>query len=49
MARRDPAAAYRGGVFPSTGSPTLDRVLDVGSALALAVWLVLLVRRYRGR
>jgi hypothetical protein len=33
----------------STGSPTLDVVLQIGVVVAMVVWLVLLIRRYRGR
>jgi hypothetical protein len=33
----------------STGSPTLDLVLEIGITLALVVWIVVLIRHYRGR
>jgi hypothetical protein len=33
----------------STGSPTWDTVLQIGIALALLLWIVLLIRRFRGR
>jgi hypothetical protein len=36
-------------MFPGTGSPTLDLVLEIGIVLALVVSIVLLYRNYRGR
>jgi hypothetical protein len=36
-------------MFPSTGSPTLDVILEIGIMLAIVVSIVLLYRNYRGR
>jgi hypothetical protein len=36
-------------VVPSTGSPALDLVLEIGVVLALVVAIVLLIRNLRGR
>ena len=36
-------------MFPSTGSATWDRILEIGVILALLVSIVLLYRNYRGR
>ena len=44
-----PPGSYAGAVFPSTGSATLDLVLQIGIMLCLLVSLVLLYRNYRGR
>ena len=36
-------------MIPSTGSPTLDGVLQIGIALAALTSILLLWRNYRGR
>jgi hypothetical protein len=36
-------------MFPSTGSPTLDRILELGIIVVLLISVVLLYRNYRGR
>ena len=36
-------------MIPSTGSPTLDVVLQIAIAVALLVSVVLLIRNYRNR
>ena len=41
--------AYVGGMFPGTGSATLDLILEIGIMLAILVSIVLLYRNYRGR
>jgi hypothetical protein len=33
----------------STGSATWDTVLQIGIAVCLLIWIVLLIRHYRGR
>jgi hypothetical protein len=41
--------SYAGGMFPGTGSPTVDRILEIGIIVALLISIVLLYRNYRGR
>jgi hypothetical protein len=36
-------------MIPSTGSDTLDGVLQIGILLAMLVTIVVMVRNYRGR
>jgi hypothetical protein len=36
-------------MFPSTGSPTVDRILEIGIIVVLLISVVLLYRNYRGR
>src|SRR3954447_4196696 len=45
----EPVGSYPAPVYPSTGSPTWDLVLEIGIALCLVALLVLLYRNYRGR
>jgi hypothetical protein len=33
----------------STGSPTWDIVLQIAIAVTLLLWIILLIRHYRGR
>jgi len=40
---------YPGRMGLSTGSPTLDLVLEIGIAACLVVLVVLLIRNYRNR
>ena len=46
---RQRSGAYAGGMFPSTGSSTLDRILEIAIIVVLVVSIVLLYRNYRGR
>jgi hypothetical protein len=36
-------------MLPSTGSPTLDVVLEIGIVVVLLITIVVLYRNYRGR
>jgi hypothetical protein len=36
-------------VLPGTGSAGWDVLLQIAIALALLVWIILLIRHYRGR
>jgi hypothetical protein len=36
-------------MLPSTGSPTVDRILEIGIIVVLLISIVLLYRNYRGR
>jgi hypothetical protein len=51
LARRSDAVrdSYAGRMFPGTGSPTVDRILEIGIIVALLISIVLLYRNYRGR
>jgi len=40
---------YAGAMWLSTGSATLDTVLEIGIIACLVVTIVLLIRNYRGR
>ena len=41
--------SYAGRMFPGTGSPTVDRILEIGIIVVLMITIVLLYRNYRGR